>query len=340
MWASSCRSTTWTRSSGHDATNAGTSTIGRRYPDVTRSVGLVPASRRMGRRSPYSSAIASAAACQRALCSGSALAASRERRPNPTSNTRKPTPAPTIHPRMAHISSDGTRPTGAVCRGVADSWACAAFATTGDADDPLKLTLPCGCSSCTLTILTKCTSQAGTSHSAAGIAAADTIAAESTRWRSAAGRLRRQRFATSANATIADAFSALSNILARLRDEFRDSVQLFVRQSCAFTAEQRRHGLLGGAVEECVHEMSKRRFASGAARSGRHIHVAHAVLFVPHVSLVLEHAQLGPDGGITGVSAQIAHDLGRRRAAAAIQDVHDLTFAPAQLVRPRHVLFL
>jgi hypothetical protein len=58
------------------------------------------------------------------------------------------------------------------------------------------------------------------------------------------------------------------------------------------------------------------------------------------VSFLLEDAELRAHGRVARVALQIAHHLARRRTPAAVEDIHDLALAAAQLVRRDHVLFL
>ena len=66
----------------------------------------------------------------------------------------------------------------------------------------------------------------------------------------------------------------------------------------ALAAEERGDRLGAGAVEEGVDEVPQRGPARGLPRHGRHVDVAQALLLVAHVPFVLEHAELGADGGV------------------------------------------
>src|SRR2546428_5502514 len=104
MCATSWLSTTRTRSSDHRSADDDTSTIGRRWPHVTSSAGRLLTSRRMGRRTPYSRATASAVARHRALSTGLALEANRASRHKPANNTARLLPAPSIHTPDIHFN--------------------------------------------------------------------------------------------------------------------------------------------------------------------------------------------------------------------------------------------
>src|SRR5262252_2852824 len=116
----------------------------------------------------------------------------------------------------------------------------------------------------------------------------------------------------------------------RLLHEIGDSIELVVRELRALAAQQRGDRALGGAVEECVDEMPQRGPARGAAWHGRRVDVAQPVLLVADVPFLLEHAQLGAHRRVIRVAGQIRHDLAGGRASAAIEDVHDLAFAPCE----------
>src|SRR5436190_24375412 len=62
------------------------------------------------------------------------------------------------------------------------------------------------------------------------------------------------------------------------------------------------------------------------ARDDWHVDVAEPLFLVADVSLLLEYAQLRPDGGIARIAGQFFHHLRGGGAAATEKDVHDLPF--------------
>src|SRR5439155_12854262 len=232
--------------------------------------------------------------------------ANRARRPSPTNSTRKPPAVPTIQNRNTHVHASPARPRDVASRGVGESGTRKTPAIArDDVGDSPKVRVNCG--SCRRRpARASGRSQAGTSHSTAGTISAQPRAVASTRCRSAADRRRRSPFATRAPDTITDTLRALSSIFARLDDQLCDPIQFFLRQASPFPTEERGDRLLGGAVEERVHEMPQRRFPGGAPRGGGHIDVPQSLRLVPHVPLLFEHAQLGPYRGIAWIPWHIA----------------------------------
>ena len=88
--------------------------------------------------------------------------------------------------------------------------------------------------------------------------------------------------------------------------------------------------------------MLEGRLARRLSIHRRRVDVAHAVVFVPDIAFLFEHAQLSADGGVGLAAWQIVHDLSRGGAAAAQEDIHDLTLAAGEqrMERPKHVIFI
>src|SRR5690242_4594887 len=59
-------------------------------------------------------------------------------------------------------------------------------------------------------------------------------------------------------------------------------------------------------------------------------HIPQALLFMPHMPLLLEHPELRPDRGITGVTREAFLHLRCRSAPEFVNDVHDLPLSAAQ----------
>src|SRR5258705_8842302 len=76
--------------------------------------------------------------------------------------------------------------------------------------------------------------------------------------------------------------------------------------------------------------MPQRRFAGSPARHGRTVHVAKPFFLVSYHAFVFEHAKLSADGRVVRLPGEVAHHFRGRRAAAAIEDVHDLAFTAGQ----------
>ena len=76
--------------------------------------------------------------------------------------------------------------------------------------------------------------------------------------------------------------------------------------------------------------MLQRGLAGGFPIDSGRVDVAHAVVFVADIAFFFEDAQLRADGRIGLAAGQIVHHLGRRRAAAAEQDIHDLTLSAGE----------
>jgi hypothetical protein len=75
----------------------------------------------------------------------------------------------------------------------------------------------------------------------------------------------------------------------------------------------------------------ERRALCLRGRDGRHVDVADPVLLVPHVSLVLEDAQQRADGGVAGRNRHPRPHVGGRGPSRAVEDVHDLPLALAEM---------
>ena len=84
-------------------------------------------------------------------------------------------------------------------------------------------------------------------------------------------------------------------------------------------------------------QVSHGRSLRDAARRRREVHVARSVLLVAQVSLLLENPQQRSHRRRAGRVGKLTVDLRRRRPAALIHDVHDLSFAPTEIHRLRGV---
>ena len=122
---------------------------------------------------------------------------------------------------------------------------------------------------------------------------------------------------------------------ARVRHDACNPFELRLGQASRLPAEQRRHRLFGGPVEERLDEMSQRGAARGPARRHRAVHVPQALLLMAHVPLLLEDAELRADRRRAGVAGELRPDDAGRGAAAPEKDVHDLPLATRQPAVPR-----
>ena len=120
-------------------------------------------------------------------------------------------------------------------------------------------------------------------------------------------------------------------LLPGLVDETRKPFQFVVGQFGARIVQERRDGLRGGAFEERVQHVFHRRPLRLVPRDGWDEHVAWAVLYVADVTLFLQHPQHRAHGGIAGRLGNLSHDVRRGRLSLLKQNIHDLTFAPAQV---------
>src|SRR5688572_2798115 len=123
----------------------------------------------------------------------------------------------------------------------------------------------------------------------------------------------------------------LPALLARLANLGGEPFEIGGRERGVGHLEQGDDGALGRPVEERLEQMIQRRSARSVARNGGEIHVAGSVLAVPEVSLLLEHVHRGADGRVARRVRQLGDDVGDRRFAVAVQDVHDLPLAPGEL---------
>src|SRR5439155_23142812 len=158
--------------------------------------------------------------------------------------------------------------------------------------------------------------QDGTTISSAGVAAAQTTEAASTRCRSAADLFRNAACAARPNRMSSETLTT-SALLSSFRDEVRNPFQIVVREPRSFTAEHSGNDLFRGPVEEGINQVPQRRLAGGAARYGGRVYVSKAVLFVADVSLFLEDAQLRTNGGVARLPGEVLHHLARSGPAAA-----------------------
>src|SRR5258705_224161 len=133
---------------------------------------------------------------------------------------------------------------------------------------------------------------------------------------------------TKASASIAIMSTAL---LARIRDECAQPVELSFRQSRRGEIEERGDRLLRRSVKKRVQQLAQRRLPRPFPRDRRDKHVARAVFFVAEVPLVFEHPQQRPYRRVAGRVGQARHHFGRGSATRSVDDVHDLALAPAQL---------
>src|SRR5688572_26953134 len=87
-----------------------------------------------------------------------------------------------------------------------------------------------------------------------------------------------------------------SPLLSRLFDQFREPLELFTGE--LLVADERRHSLLDGAVEERLHEPFERRAPCPIARDGWDEHVAETLLLVTQEPLLFEDAQQRAHGRV------------------------------------------
>ena len=125
--------------------------------------------------------------------------------------------------------------------------------------------------------------------------------------------------------------SSSSSFLPGLLNQLRQSRQFGLGHVRRRGLEQRGNGLDGRTLEEGVDQVLERRAFRALAADARHIEVAWTILLVPHVALVFEDAQHRAHGRIAGRIGEPVEDLRGGRAAAAVQDVHDLPLAAAEV---------
>src|SRR5687767_4894618 len=116
-----------------------------------------------------------------------------------------------------------------------------------------------------------------------------------------------------------------------LLDDAGDAIELRLAEPRAIGTQQRRHHLLHRAVEEGVDDVLERRLADNPARHHGQVDVAQPVGLVADVALGFEHAQLRAHGRIARLARQGLDEIGGRRAAELVEDVHDLLLAARQL---------
>src|SRR5690606_25195511 len=196
------------------------------------------------------------------------------------------------------------------------------------------------------------TSHPGTSTSSTGINSTATNASVHTRWRVAAEARRSARAARPAAASNRAAFSAESvsraaQGSARSRsnssmspalcaghvDERGEALEFLGREFGRGLVEEGGHGLGGRAVEERPHHVAERRAAGLLGRHGGGVDVARAVLCVREVPLLFQDAEHGPDGRVARRVRKALHHLGGGGPFEAVDDVHDLPLAAAEVDR-------
>src|SRR5215469_353512 len=185
-----------------------------------------------------------------------------------------------------------------------------------------------------------------------GSASTAAAAAVQTRWRAADDRPRRSFAISQARASTAVLFSAaaaknanhtgsyqrniLLALLAGLFDQGCHAVQLVAREFRGRNVEQRGHNLFGGIVEERVHQMLNGGTLGLVARHYGHVDITQAFGQMADVALLFQHAQHGAHGRVAGgIVHSLAH-FGGGGLAVAVEDVHDLPLAAAQLVGLAH----
>src|SRR5690242_18954796 len=110
----------------------------------------------------------------------------------------------------------------------------------------------------------------------------------------------------------------------RLGDEVSDAVELALGCLGSFELEQRRYGLLGRSVEECLVHISERSTSCGVFTTARAIDECAIVFHVDHASLRLQSPKHCPYRLISRRIRAAFHHFGDRRFSFLEKDVHDL----------------
>ena len=97
--------------------------------------------------------------------------------------------------------------------------------------------------------------------------------------------------------------------------------------------EEGRGGGAGRIVEEGPHESAQRRLAGILLPHGREIDEARTVVLAGEQAALDHDLEQLANAGRAGRVGQVGADLLHRRAAAAVQDVHDLALAAGQVDR-------
>lgn len=131
----------------------------------------------------------------------------------------------------------------------------------------------------------------------------------------------------------------LATLLTGARDGFGQLVEFGGREFGGVSVEQGAGGLCGRAPEEGVDEMAQGGFASLVRADFGEVDVARAVFLVLEVAFILQGAELGADGGVTGRVGHGGADFGGGGAAEAEEDVHDLPLAAAEAKEAHRLVF-
>lgn len=117
-----------------------------------------------------------------------------------------------------------------------------------------------------------------------------------------------------------------------LFDQVRHSLKLIFGDAGTAFAEQGSDDLVGRAFEQRLDEVLQRRLLDLVSGLLGHVHVTQAFFFVPQFALFFQYPELRANRGVGRLSRQLLLNLGCCRPAKPVKNVHDLAFAPAQLV--------
>src|SRR5579872_2519604 len=121
-----------------------------------------------------------------------------------------------------------------------------------------------------------------------------------------------------------------SVLLSAFRNEVRQAIEFFGRDTGDFATEQRGHNFFRRALEKCFDKMSESGTACNVARNGGSVDVSEAVFFVADVPFLLQHAKLSAHCGVAGLVGKFREHLADRGALEFVENVHDLAFAAGQ----------
>src|SRR6187397_1961441 len=123
---------------------------------------------------------------------------------------------------------------------------------------------------------------------------------------------------------------SLSASLSGFLNQLGEPVELFLRESRSFVANECRQYFLRGPAEKRFHQMLKCRLPHGMAGNSRRVDESLALGFVADVALLLEYAQLCAHRRVIGISSQFDHYVVGGGSPPAIQNVHDLPLSTAE----------
>lgn len=118
----------------------------------------------------------------------------------------------------------------------------------------------------------------------------------------------------------------------RVLDDGFDAVQFLRGQLAVRRIHERGNGIGERSREERLHDALKRRLALRRARPRGYIDAPLPVRAVLQVSLLHQDAEQRADGGVARLIGEGGIDRRRGGFAAGEDDVHDLAFAPAEMV--------